>query len=376
MSEFDLTAVRQQFPIVNDCVYVNHAAVGPIPRRVQQAMHEQIDLHLTQIDTSREAVLARYAQGRQLAGQLVGARAEHIAYIQNTSHGVSLIANGLDWQAGDNVILPELEFPSNYLAWLNLKDKGVELRFMRAENGRLHANQLHQLIDQRTKAVTMSHVQFYNGFKCDLAAFGEICQTHEALLVVDGTQSIGAVTADVSAMGVDALLVSAHKWMLGPLGIGFMALSSRTLERLAVMAPGWLSVNDPFTFRRELDWLPDARRFEPGTENGAGIFGLTARLAQIADTGADVIEQRVVALTDRLCESLAQRGFEITSPRGADERSGIVTLIHPRLPSAELFAQLTQANVRASLRNGAVRVSPHYYNSEDEIDFIMSTLSP
>ena len=375
MSKFDLTAVRQEFPIVESCVYVNHAAVGPIPRRVQQAIQEQTALHLTQIDTSREMVLARYEQGRQLAAQLVGSRPEQIAYIQNTSHGISLIANGLEWQAGDNVIVPELEFPSNYLAWLALQAKGVELRFMQAGDGRLHPDQLYKLIDQRTKVVAMSHVQFYNGFQCDLAAFGDICQQHEALFVVDGTQSIGALTADVSVMGVDALVVSAHKWMLGPLGIGFMALSERALARLSVAVVGWLSVQRPFDFRRQLELLPDARRFEPGTENGVGMFGLTARLAQIQETGTSVIEQRVLSLTDQLCEGLRQHGYKVTSPRQEKERSAIVTFIHPHIASEQLFAQLSQVNVRASVRNGAVRISPHYYNSEDEIDLILNGLA-
>ncbi|MCB8945801.1 MAG: aminotransferase class V-fold PLP-dependent enzyme [Ardenticatenaceae bacterium] len=374
MSGFDVTAVRREFPITENCVYVNHAAVGPISRRVQQAMQEQSELHLTQIDTSREMSLARYEEGRRLAAQLVGSRPEQVAYIQNTSHGISLIANGLTWQAGDNVVLPELEFPSNYLAWLGLQAQGVELRFMKTENGRLLPDQLHQLIDQRTKVVTLSHVQFFNGFQCDLAAFGDICQQHGALLVVDGTQSVGALRVDVGAMGIDALVVSAHKWMLGPLGIGFMALSPRALQRLKVAVVGWLSVERPFEFRRQLDLLPDARRFEPGTENGAGMFGLTARLAQIQETGAQVIERRILALTDQFGEGLHQQGYTITSPRGLNERSGIVTFTHPHLATEQLFTQLNQANVRASVRNGAIRISPHYYNSEDEMDFIVNSL--
>lgn len=367
MSHFDLAAVRQEFPIVDQCVYLNHAAVSPISRRVHAAMVEQATLHLNQGDGAGGIDEPRYRRGRELAARLVNGAPERIAYIMNTSHGLSQVANGLTWRAGDNVVLSEMEFPSNYLIWSHLEAQGVELRRVPVPDGRLTADKLRPLVDSRTRVVAVSQVQYYNGFRVDLAAFGQLCREVDALLVVDGTQSIGALRADLDGMGIDALVVSSHKWMLGPLGVGFMAFSERGFARIQPTIMGWLSVNEPFAFRRELDFLPDGGRFEPGTENAAGRFGLVARLEQIHETGAAVIEARVLALTDLLCEQLAANGFQVTSHRGEAEKSAIVTFIHPRIPSETLYERLAAANIKASLRSGAIRISPHYYNSENEI---------
>lgn len=371
---YDLAAVRRDFPIVDRCIYVNHAAVGPISRRVRQAADERNDLHMEQIDRASELSAPTYRKGRELAAQLVGSKPERIAYVQNTSHGISLIANGTDWREGDNVVVPEMEFPSNYLAWKALASKGVTLRPWPLEQGRLTPEGLRELVDARTRVVAVSQVQFHNGFRCDLAAIGAVCRPQGALLVVDGTQSVGALAIDVADFGVDALVVSAHKWMLGPLGIGFMALSDRAFENLSVSTVGWLSVNEPFQFRRELDLLPTAQRFEPGTENGAGIYGLTARLEEIHEVSLAAIEAHILGLNEGLAAAIRNKGYTVTSPWGPGERSGILTFKHPTVTNEDLLGHLGEAGIQASLRNGAIRISPHYYNSEAEMEAIDSAL--
>lgn len=375
MHAFNLAHVRQDFPIVETAVYVNHAAVAPLPRSVQAAMLEQSHIHMRQPDKAWDITRLKYEEGRRLAAKLVNGMAKQIAYIQNTSHGISLIANGLPWQAGDNVLVPAQEFPSNYLVWQALQQRGVEVRHIPAVNGRLTADQVRPLIDQRTRVVTLSHVQYYNGFRVDLAPIGELCRRHDALLVVDGTQSIGAMTLDTAVCGVDVLVVSAHKWMMGPLGIGFMALSPRAMAQVNVTIVGWLSVSDPFDFTRDKQLLPDANRFESGTENAAGKYGLLARLQQIEALGAIVIERRVLFLTDRLCANLQANGFQVTSPRREGEKSAIVTFVHEQIPGDQLLDKLQKANIIASLRPGGIRISPHYYNSEEEIDLIVACLA-
>lgn len=366
--------IRQDFPIVDHAVYLNHAAVGPIPRSVQTAVSHWLDLRLTQAGDVWDIAQPKYEEGRRLAAKLVNGLTENIAYIQNTSHGISLIANGLLWQSGDNVVVPAREFPSNYLVWQRLQAQGVEIRHIPAPDGRITAHQVAPLVDERTRVVTLSHVQFFNGYQVDLAPIGEICRQQDALLVVDGTQSIGAITLDMAQCGIDALVVSAHKWMLGPLGIGFMALSPQAMEQVDVSILGWLSVEDPFNFAHDKKLLPDANRFEPGTENGAGKYGLLARLQQIEAIGATAIEQRVLDLTDYLCEQLRAHDCEIASPRGAGEKSAIVTFKHHHMASEQLLQRLTAANIRASLRQGNIRISPHYYNSEAEIDLVVENL--
>ena len=374
MDTIDLAKIRADFPITDNCIFVNHAALCPISLTVKDAIVQHATFHTT--DTLKAGGFGhpRYDRGRELAAGLVNAKAERIAWIDNTSHGISHVANGLDWQAGDNIVLPALEFPSNYLAWKSLEARGVELRLVDAVEGRISAEIIAPHIDERTRVVAVSHVQFYSGFRVKVAEIGQLCRDHDALLVVDGTQSIGALHLDIFEAKVDVLLVSSHKWMLGPMGIGFMALSDRAFGRIQPTIIGWLSVNDPFAFRREIDLLPDARRFEPGTENAPGIFGLTARLETIERIGARQIEERVIGLTDRLCDQLSEKGYTITSPRGAGEKSGIVTFTHPQIDGATLFSTITKANIQASLRAAGVRISPHYYNSEDEIDAVVDCL--
>ncbi|MFK7804394.1 MAG: aminotransferase class V-fold PLP-dependent enzyme [Anaerolineae bacterium] len=374
MNNFDLAKIRADFPIVDSTVYVNHAAVGPIPLSVRDAIVERADMHVYHTGTAWEDSLPLDRQGRKLAAELVNSRPERIAWIQNTSDGVSKIANGLDWRPGDNVIVPDREFPSNYFSWKKLANQGVELRHIESEDGKTLPKNLLDIIDENTKVVALSQVQYYNGFHCNIEEIGKICRGHSALLVVDGTQSIGAINLDVVKCNVDALIVSAHKWMMGPLGIGFMALSDQAMKKIAVTNIGWLSFSDPFNFVREKELLPNAGRFEPGTENSTGIYGLTARLKSILEIGPNVIEQRIIDLTDQLCAGLEARGYQITSHRGPSEKSGIVTFTHPVTKGVTLMERLTQQNIAVSLRAGGIRVSPHYYNSEDEIDLILSVL--
>ena len=374
MTAFDLAAVRADFPITQRCTYVNHAAVGPISRPVQAAMVEQATLHMDGCMLERGVWQNRETRARELAAALVNATPERIAMIQNTSHGMSIVTQGIDWRAGDNVVLAACEFPSNYYPWTNLESRGVEARLAARDDGRPTAADLAPLIDARTRVVAVSQVQFLTGFRSDLGAIAALCRAHDALLVVDGTQGFGAMTIDLAATGVDVLAVSAHKWLLGPLGIGFLALSDRAFERLSVAAVGWLSVEDPFAFNYRLDLLPDVRRFEPGTENAAGISGLQAALQMIADLGATTIESRVIALTDRLCDGLRGNNYEILSSRAPGEASGIVTFRGEGGRTEQALERLAAADILVSARAGGVRVSPHHYNSEDEIDHIIATL--
>jgi cysteine desulfurase / selenocysteine lyase len=198
---------------------------------------------------------------------LVGSRSQNIAFTQNTSFGISIAANGLDWRAGDNVVLPGREFPSNFYPWKNLAYLGVHVRTVPAPLGHAAIDDIAGAIDDRTRAVAVSAVQFSNGHRYDLGRIGDLREDRGMLFIVDGTQSVGALTIDVAAAGVDLLAVSSHKWMLGPPGIGFAHISDRAFDQLRAPVVGWLSVSEPFAFDYRLDLAPTAERFEPGTEN-------------------------------------------------------------------------------------------------------------
>ncbi len=366
---------RADLPYLRAVTYVDNAAVSPVPQAVRLAADRYNEYTVRRLREVPQLSAPVFDSGRALAAKLVGAAPERIAYVQNTSHGLSQIALGLDWRAGDNLVVPALEFPSNHLCWLQLQAQGVEVRKVEAQAGRIHPADIGRCIDHRTRLVAISHVQFYSGFRVDIPAIGELCRKAGALLVVDGTQSIGALTLDVAASGVDVLVVSGHKWMMAPRGIGFMALSERALARITPRIVGWLSVQEPFAFRRTLDFLPDARRFESGTPNGSGIFGLAERLHQIDELNPQAIERRVIDLNRHLTERSASAGLEILFRFDDAARSGIFLVRKPGVPAATVLAALEAAGICASLRSEAIRLSPHYYNTIDELDHAVATIA-
>ncbi|MCA9996275.1 MAG: aminotransferase class V-fold PLP-dependent enzyme [Anaerolineales bacterium] len=371
----DVTQWRQEFPIVEECIFLNHAAISPISQRVARAVMQQVAQHALYGPLRTAQWERRYAEGREGIARLINGRSSHIAFIQNTSDGISLVANGFPWQPGDNVVLPEVEFPSNYYAWAGLAAQGVGLNKVAVgANGRLSIDAFRGAMNGRSRILAVSYVQYSSGFRSDLAKLGQLCRDHNMLLVVDGTQAIGAMQIDLADTGVDILAVSAHKWMLGPLGIGFLACSDRALEMLAVKKVGWLSVRNPFQFNYALDLLPTAERFEPGTPNSPGIFGLGATVEMMLAIGPAQIEARVLALTDLLCAKVEERGYEVITPRGEREKSGIVIFRSPRHASQQLLDRLTASNILVSLRNGGIRVSPHFYNTEAEIEQLLAQL--
>lgn len=370
-----LADIRSDIPFLKHGIYVDNASVSPVPDRVRKAAEKFNDIIAEQLRDAKELTKPVYDKGREFAGKLVGSSAANIAYVQNTSHGLSLVALGLDWREGDNVVICAQEFPSNYLCWIQLEQKGVEIRQVSSPDGTITPDLIAGVIDNRTRLVAVSHVQFYSGYKVDLAAIAELCSKSGALLVVDGTQSIGAVTVDVKASGVDVLVASAHKWMMGPRGIGFAHFSNRALEQIKPAIVGWLSVNDPFAFNRTLDYLPDARRFESGTPNGSGMFGLAERLAQLHELGPIWIENRILDLNQRVIEGVLKKGLKPVYQFERSRRSGISLLQRDGMSAPEILARLNANKIFASVRNGSIRIATHYYNTEDEIDQIVSVMS-
>lgn len=375
MDEALVSSIRQDYPYLSNWTYFDHAAVSPINGTVQSAMEAQIHRQLLSVRESTFESEALYDRGRAIAADLVGAKRGRVCYVQNTSTGISLVSLGIDWKQGDNVVVPALEFPSNFLAWRQLETIGVEVRKAQTKAGKLDLNAMVSLIDTKTKAVSISHVQYYSGYRVDLGAIAEVCQRKDALLVVDGTQSVGALAFEVENWGVDVLAVSAHKWLTGPLGIGFVAFSDRGLERITPRCVGWLSVSDPFRFRRELEYLPDARRFEAGTENAVGIAGLVARLEQLTSLGKVSVQTRLLLLRDYAESKVQQYGFLCPFPQRAHERSGIILTGRKAVNPDLILNRLLVDRVKASVRNGYLRLSPHYYNTVDELDHVFELIA-
>ncbi|MGI9613984.1 MAG: aminotransferase class V-fold PLP-dependent enzyme [Acidimicrobiales bacterium] len=372
MADPVLVAARAQFPSADTAIHLDHASVGPISLRVAEAMQRNAADHASHgFDAVWRDEIERV---RGQVAWLIGSRSDNVAFVQNTSFGVSIAANGIDWQEGDNVVLPAREFPSNYYPWLNVGTRGVQLRPVAAPEGHVSIDAIANAIDDRTRVVTLSAVQYSNGHRYDLAALGELCREGGVLFVVDGTQAVGALTIDVEALGIDVLAVSSHKWMLGPPGIGFVHLSDRALDVVRPSVVGWLSVTNPFLFDYRLDLPLSATSFEPGTENVIGIVGLGGTVSLLEEFGTAWAENRILDLTDHLCQEVAGRGFVIQSPRHDHQRSGIVIFSKAGVDPEHLHERLTAAGVKCAVRAGGIRFSPHYYNTTDEIDAAVDAL--
>jgi cysteine desulfurase / selenocysteine lyase len=371
----DLDRYRAEFPVTKSSIYMNHAAVSPLSCRVRHAMVGLLeDVHRFGSEHWDQWVDA-YAATRRSAASLLGADPFEIALIKNTSEGICLFAHGLDWLEGDEVVSVEGEFPANYYPWQLLEKKGVKLRLVRDENGRVSLDAIAAALGPRTRVVTVSFVQFLSGYRLDLDALGEICAAHKVLLFVDAIQGLGAFQLDVRRAQIAGLAADGHKWLTGPEGSGLFFVRKDLLDTIQPTGIGWMN------FRRWMDffshdptWRDDARRYESGTLNTVGIYGLGAALDLLLEIGVENISERVLDLTDRLRAGLKERGHRVFGPSARRESSGIVSFV-PRARTAEqVVAQLRAERIMVSARSGKVRVSPHFYNSEAEIDCLLEQL--
>lgn len=375
MNNTELETYRDDVPLLKEQVFLNHAAIAPISLTVKAAVLKGAEAMLHDIPLSDEEAQLVYKSGRELAAALISCRTDQIAYVQNTSTAMSMISMGIDFMPGDNVVVPAMEFPSNYLSWLQLQEKGVEIRIIDAENGRITADGLRRYIDKRTRIVTLSHVQYYNGFKVNLASIADLCHENNTLLIVDGTQSAGAIKTEFERDGIDVFVAASHKWLMGPVGTGFMALSDRAMNIVKPKIVGWLSVNEPFAFNRKLDFPESATRFEAGSENCLGIYGLQSRLAMINSINPLRIENRLIDIINHLIESAYRRKDLNVVAMGDEERSGIVLLSHRFYSTEDVFNRISTAGIKVSHRGDYIRVSPHYHNTFAEIDHLIDVMS-
>lgn len=369
--------LRALFPITQRAVYLNHAAVSPPPTTTIQAVEAQLrDVHengsvnfLSWLEVKERA--------RGLLAGLLGARPEQVAFVRNTSDALSTVANGLAWKPGDNVVTFSREFPSNIYPWLRLRNAyGVEVRMCEEPEGRIDLRELEGLVDQKTRIITISHVQFASGFRTDLERLGRIARQHDALLVVDVIQSLGVIPIDVGAELVDVAAGAGHKWLLSPEGVGYLYLSDRARERIQPTLVGWVSVPNPEDFSNfEQGWNKGALAWETGTGPAALIHGFKASLDLLHEYGPTRIAVYLEELTDHLCERLRTKPYQIVSSREAGEKSQIVCIRHTGSISAmALYARLKQQNIITAPRGDRLRIAPHLYNTPVEIDQLVEAL--
>jgi cysteine desulfurase/selenocysteine lyase len=379
---FDLDALgdearrRREFPVVNEKIYLAHAAVCPLPACVVAAisayLHEvgrggQFDyLHAT---AERE--------GRALAAEMIGALPEEIAFVPSTSAGLSLVAAGLTWQRGDRVLIAQGDFPSNVYPWLRLRQAGVKVDAipMRGD-GAVTLDELAAHIDPATRLVALSSVHFATGAVTDVDAIGRYLRERGILFCVDAIQSLGALP--MSVQHVDFLVADAHKWLLGPQGMGLFYVSRAQFSALEPVLVGWKSANAERDFgRAELDLAASARRYEPGSLNAIGLVGLHAALAMLQRVGVPAIAARLSELRAYLVPALREKGFDVLN--GGALGSGIVSFRREGDDMQALYRKLDAQRFVLSLRQdpsgrACLRVAPHFYNTQAELTQLLAAL--
>lgn len=374
MDALTVERYRGEFPVTKNRVYLDHAGIAPVSLRAKAAV---------------EAFLAESAEGaafhyprwahrvnevRKLCAQLVNAGSDEIAFIKSTSHGLSLVAEGIDWKSGDNVLFPERDFPSNIYPWINLKKKGVEARAVPSRGGWVEIDDIEKLMDARTRLITISSVSFSNGFRTDLKRLGELCRRKGVLLCVDAIQSLGIIPLDARELNIDFLAADAHKWLLGPEGIGIFYCRKELAQNMRPPLLGWKSVQNEFDFDHPVLRLKnDAQRFEEGSQNLMGIFGLGAAIELLREAGIANIEERVLDLGDQIILEAGKRSFTVLTPEKREQRGGNITIAGSFDPAAARDA-LRERGIMVNVRGGGLRVSPHFYNTAEEINTFFQNL--
>jgi selenocysteine lyase/cysteine desulfurase len=370
----DFRTARAAFPIHETRVYLNNAAIAPAAMPVITAMNRFLadvrdhgDGHYLDWCRHADDVI------KQKIAALIGADRSEIAFVKNTTEGLLLVANGLDWAAGDNVIIPDIEYPSNVYCWMNLRRHGVGIRWVKNREGRILVEDIAPLIDDRTRLVTLSAVQFSNGFRQNLMRTAELCRNRNVLLNLDAIQYMGALHFDASQCPVDFLSAGGHKWLLGPIGTGFFYCRRSALNRLRPANVGYHSVaKDADHLDYDLVFRPDAGRFEEALVNFPGLF--EAAVDFVLALGTRRIEQHLLDLTSRLIDGLLARDYLVLSSRHEDERSGIVTFRHRARSADELHGHLRAAGIDVALCLGALRASPGVYNDTTDVDQLLDAL--
>ncbi|MDO4557965.1 MAG: aminotransferase class V-fold PLP-dependent enzyme [Planctomycetia bacterium] len=387
---------RAEMAVTERWAYLNHASVSPLPRPARDAIRTFAE------DAAMDGTIRwpewneSYELLRILAAAQTGADVEEIARVRSTSEGISMVAGGYPWQKGDNVVLFEDEFPSNVYPWLNLESRGVEVRRLPVpelldytesaadpEGLERCGAQIEQTIrerllaamDGKTRIVTLSHVGFRTGYRQNIDRIVELVHARDALLCVDAIQSLGVVPLNLRRTPVDFLVADGHKWLMGPEGIGVMVIRREHLDRIRPTSVGWASVANSRDFDHfDLTWRPDAGRYEHGSPNMLGAAGLYASWKLLAELKVERIHQAILAITDYAVERLRAIGAKVHSLRSGSHRSGIVVFSIPgRDP--DVLQKLCERNGVVLVRRGrGLRISPHAYNTREEIDRMIDVL--
>lgn len=363
--------IRKLFPVTENFTYLNSAAISPPPTISIEAVISQLNDVSQNGSTKFQDWVDTKNRARANVAEMLNVKSEQIAFLRNTSDGFSTVANGLEWEKGDNIVSFEKEFPANFYAWRRVRDDfAVELRLCPERNGRIDLDEFIELIDENTKLVSISQVQFASGFRADLERIGRHARKFDALFAVDVIQGLGAMKFDLPAQFVDIASGASHKWLCSPEGCGIFYLSDRARERVKPTLVGWISVEEPWDFEdSEQNYKPNALAWETGTGCSALFYGLEQSTKLLLEIGAEKIENYLEDLTDHLCEIINEKNYEIVSSREKGEKSQIVCIKNKNgLLPKEIAEHLESEKIIVSPRNDRIRIAPHFYNNREEIE--------
>ena len=367
---------RTEFPVAERWAYFDHAAVAPLPRRSIAAMHEWAEVMGRDGVTSWLGWKARLEAARVKAARLIGADPDEVAFINSTTQGIGYIAEGFPWQNGDNVVSVADEYPSNVYPWMNLASRGVALKRAACPEGRVDLDRIDEAIDGSTRLVTISMVEFASGFRVNLDALAGLCLFRGVALFVDAIQGLGALPLDVGRTQVDFVAADGHKWLLGPEGAGLLFIRKPWIERLrCVVGLGSHSVVNAHNYHEiDMTLKPDARRWEGGCYNMAGVQGLSASLGLFLEIGLDVVSARVLELADEVRAIAEAEGWRVYGSTRSRDRSGIVSIERPGVDPEATVMHARSQGVVISCRAGRVRISPHIVNDRSDLDRLARVL--
>lgn len=371
----EIAQVRQLFPFIkNGIIYLNHASTAPVSSRVRERICELLKEKSESRIDDYQSFLKVYEETKNLLAELINANPDRIALIDNTSNGINILATGVEWKSGDRILLNDIEFPANVYPFMNLKKFGVEVDFVKSKNGIVTAEDLIENVKPETKLISVSFVQFLSGYKIEIEKLGKFCCDKNIIFSVDGIQGIGAMNFDVQRFNIDFLSCGTQKWLFGAQGLAFIYLTEELQRRINPAYLGWLSVEnawDLLNYKMELK--STANVFQGGTLNTIGIYIFNTSLKLLKDFGFDKIEERVIANTKYLRKRLNEAGIScLIDGIGENYFSGITTFKVD--DSEKLFKFLEDKKIVCSLREGYIRLSPHFYNTFEDIDFVVNSV--
>jgi len=371
----EIEEARKLFPhLQTDQIYFNHAALGPwstlVLDRIKEYMDERSGLSVMNFES-----LVKWNFGaKEKLAKLLGTSTNRLSWVDNVANGLSILAQGLDWKNGDRIILNDIEFPSNVYPFLNLKKHGVEVDFAKSRNGIVDVEDLEKLITPKTKLLSISMVQFLSGYRADINSIGELCKRKGIIFCVDAIQAVGAVNVDLKESKIDFLTGGTQKWLMSSQGLSYFYVTEELQNKIDQKNVGWTSVEDSWNFLDyNLTLRSNAERYQTGTLNAFGIAIFDAAMNMFKQSKVENFEFRILENTNYFIKRLSEIGIEpVLRNISNDHLAGIVTIKHEK--SKEIFSELEKRKIYCAVREGMIRLSPHFYNTKDEIDRVVNEL--